>query len=221
MALLFVIRTMFFNANTTELTKAAKAYNVTLQDQPHSFNIVPSENRQDTGLIFYPGASVDSRAYASKLAGIANTKDIKVFIVKPYLRLADLNPNAASSIMNANPRIKKWYVGGHSMGGGMACSFSNRHPSSVAGLFLLAAYCSPNDKQFSGPTLALVGTNDKLEPYAKVQSRLPSKTTIIQINGANHSSFGNYGSQPFDGEQTINEFDMTSAITKALANFIK
>lgn len=220
--LLFLVRKRLFTISQQVLSRAARVDNVTLEDQSHSFVIVPKKNRQkETAIIFYPGALVDARAYVPKLAGIANSRGIKVFIVKPYLRLADLNPNAASGIIKANPHIRTWYLGGHSMGGGAACNFSSHNPSLVHGLFLLAAYCGPKNRQFSGPTLVLVGTHDLLEPISKIQSRIPSKAVIIKIEGANHASFSNYGSQPLDGKQTISDTDMTMALTEALKSFIK
>src|SRR5262249_30017853 len=142
------------------------------------------------------------------------------FIVKPYLRLADLNPDAASTIIDNNPNIRHWYIGGHSMGGGVACSFASRHSSSVKGLFLLGAYCSPKARDYSGPTLVVVSTNDPLEPLNKVQPRIPNQAAIVKIDGANHSSFGDYGSQPFDGKQSVVNINMTETLTQALARFI-
>lgn len=220
LALLF-IRPSLFTVQRSALDQAAARYKVRLEDRGRSFDILPDHQNRGIGIIFYPGALVDAKAYTPELAAIAKGTGARVFIVKPSLRLAVLEPDAAKDIMEDNPAIKNWYVGGHSMGGGVACNFSARNPSLVRGLFLLAAYCSPGARQFSGRTLAVVGTHDRLEPPAKVKTRLPDGATVVQIEGANHAGFGNYGSQPFDGHQTISEAAMTKALRHALEGFIE
>lgn len=215
------LRSRLFTVSEARLTAAAAAEAVKYDDRAHSFVISPvgSEPR-NVGVIFYPGAMVDSKAYAPKLSAVASSENIKIFIVKPYLRLAKFNVDAAKGIIEANPEIKTWYLGGHSMGGGAACSFSNKHPNMVKGLFLFASYCSSSDRNFAGPTLALVGSNDVLETPSKVQERLPSQAKLVQIEGANHASFGNYGSQPLDTSATNKDSDTTEVITKSLKDFI-
>jgi hypothetical protein len=219
---LFFAGTRLFTISPGLLDQAATTQHVQFDDQKSSFTIVPQENTNPaTGIIFYPGALTDAKAYAPKLAALSHATGIQVFIVKPHFRLANLNSNAAEAVMQAHPTIQKWYVGGHSMGGGAACSFSNQHAEQVQGLFLLAAYCSSQAKKFPGPTLVITGTNDKLEPLSKIQGRLPLQAKLVQIDGATHASFSNYGDQPFDGQQAISDPAMTSALTTALVSFIQ
>ncbi len=218
---LLLVRDQSFTISPQTLAQAASQFQVSYQDQPGSFTIEPQNARTDMALIFYPGALVDSRAYAPKLSAFAQVSGVRVFIVKPLLRLADLQPNLAGAIIKAHPTITKWYIGGHSMGGGAACHFNFRQPQSIKGLILFASYCSAQDQQFSGRTLAVVGTHDPLEPLAKVHDRLPKNTTIVSIEGANHASFGDYGSQPFDGRSTISTTSMTTQLTSALQAFIQ
>lgn len=179
------------------------------------------QQKRGQGIIFYPGALVDAKAYAPKLASVVHATRTPVFIVKPHFRLADLDVAIAGNVLRSHPEITRWYFGGHSMGGGAACQYSQAHPDVVKGLFLFAAYCAPDAAAFAGQTLALAGSNDSLEPLSKIQNHLPRHTTIISIDGANHASFGDYGSQPFDGQQTISQAAMTDTITRSIVSFIK
>jgi dienelactone hydrolase len=217
-----VIAAHLFTISNAALSETAHLQQVRFDDESDSFEIVPVAHQVRTvGIIFYPGALVDPQAYAPKLASIVHATGIRVFIVKPPLRLADLNPGIASTIMKASPGITTWYVGGHSMGGAAACTFASRHPSAVQGLFLFASYCGSADRTYPGSTLAVTGTADPLEPLAKIRNRVPARTIFVQIVGADHASFGNYGSQPFDGTPTISNQSMTRALTTAMQTLLR
>jgi hypothetical protein len=47
------------------------------------------------------------------------------------------------------------------------------------------------------------------------KGKLPPETSYVVINGAVHSSFGDYGDQPGDGIATIDRSAAQSEITKA------
>jgi pimeloyl-ACP methyl ester carboxylesterase len=73
------------------------------------------------------------------------------------------------------------------------------------------------------PVLSLSGEKDGLStPDAIVASRpnLPSATTFIEIPGANHASFGDYGIQFGDGVATASLANAHAAITKATLDFV-
>lgn len=219
---LYVAHERLLTISTSSLTAAEKKYDVTFINQDHSFDIVPHGRiNVGTGIIFYPGALVDSRAYAPLLSDISSRDKIKVFIVKPYLRLADLDINAAFEVIKSNPEIKNWYVGGHSMGGAAACNFATHNPKVISGLFFFASYCSNKEKSYPGPTLAVLGSNDKLDPAHHVMPHLTKKTNLVIIKGAAHSSFGDYGTQPFDGKRDIGQSQMAQSLAKALNKIIK
>ena len=167
-------REMFFNVSAQDLQTSKSLYGVKYQDQKDYFEVIPSKvKKPNTAVIFYPGALVDSKAYAPKLASVASTVGVKVFILKPSLRLADLDIKSANQIIKYNRDITNWYVGGHSMGGGAACNFANHNQDLINGLILFAAYCSDNDKKYAGSTLLFYGSDDPLEPLHKLRTKNP------------------------------------------------
>lgn len=217
----FAAQARLFTISGPELERAAVSSGARFMDTGRSFDIVPAGYAADKGIIFYPGALVDSRAYAPELSVASSALDTRVFIVKPHARLAEFDRNAAKAVMAAHPEIRDWYIGGHSMGGGAACGFANANPSQVKGLFLFAAYCPKSSHPYGGPAVVLTGTNDKLEPPAKIRGRVPKQAKIVTVKGANHASFGDYGSQPFDGPRNISESARNAAVTEALRQLIR
>jgi hypothetical protein len=56
------------------------------------------------------------------------------------------------------------------------------------------------------PVTKVCGTNDGVAPVADVLKNarlLPPSTKWVAIEGGNHSRFGHYGPQLFDGDATI------------------
>ena len=97
-----------------------------------------------TGLILYPGGRVDPRSYAPLARDLAAAGYLVVIPPMP-LNLAVLAPGRAAEVMAAHPEIERWVIGGHSLGGSMAANFVYKHPGSVDGLVLWAAYPADNN----------------------------------------------------------------------------
>lgn len=91
-------------------------------------------------------------------------------------------------------------------------------------LILFASYCA-NDLSASGlPVLSLAGELDGLstpEKIADARPLLPANADMVEIAGAAHSSFGDYGLQPGDGTPTISDADMTETITSEIDHFFQ
>jgi pimeloyl-ACP methyl ester carboxylesterase len=166
----------------------------------------------DTGLIIHPGGAVDPRAYASIASRIAG-KGYRVYILTTpsELVVAGVMPSMVNTVIAMNPDIQTWAVGGHSVGGVAAAQyiFNNPTAENVTGLVLWAAFPNP-EKPISGRTdldiVSIYGTNDLLVPQATVDMfkwALPYNTSYVQLEGANHAQFGDYGPQDGDGEATI------------------
>jgi hypothetical protein len=93
----------------------------------------------------------------------------------------------------------------------------------VKGLVLFGSYCA-NDLSGSALTVvSLSGSDDGLSTPEKIDANkasLPADTTFVEVEGANHAAFGDYGPQAGDGESSIDDSDMrdviTDTITKAL-----
>lgn len=83
----------------------------------------PVSNAKNIGFIFYPGAKVESSAYANIAKEIASNGYTTV-IAKMNFNLAILSPNRADSIISNYKDIDTWVIGGHSLGGVMASNYA-------------------------------------------------------------------------------------------------
>lgn len=166
----------------------------------------PTKSTATTGFIFYPGGHVDNRAYAPVLRKIA-AQGYFVVLLKVPLNLAFFSPNAALPVFDAYPEIKRWAVGGHSLGGVAAALFVSNNPGKAKGIAFWASY--PADDKLLNSNIKIVsiyGTKDGLgtiESIEKYKKLLPQNTVYLPIEGGNHSQFGAYGPQPGDNPATI------------------
>lgn len=163
---------------------------------------------QATGLLFYAGALVDPRAYARTARRLAEAGYPAVIVELPRRGAfggAEGAPVLARGhdAMAALPGVRCWIVGGHSRGGEVASRHALTDPADAAAL-LLVATSHPRDIDLSALSMAvtkLVGDRDGLatpERVARNRSRLPPQTRWVEVPGANHSQFGDYGFQPGD-----------------------
>jgi hypothetical protein len=166
----------------------------------------PRESSPMMGIIIYPGGHVDPRAYAPLAREIASDGNLVVIPQMP-LNLAVFDIHVADEIIQANPNIETWVIGGHSLGGAMAAEYVSANPSSVDGLFMWASYSAENTDLSGLPNLqvlSIYGTEDgDVEGIRASRERLPQNTLWVEIDGANHAQFGWYGEQSGDGVATI------------------
>lgn len=185
-----------------------------------------------TGLVFYPGARVDPRAYVTLLAPVAQAGH-PVVIVKPPLGLAIANPGAWNAAVEAYGSWsvpasvpQQWALGGHSLGG-VAASWSvpdaDGDDSTVSGLVLWASYPASSLADSDIEVLSVSGTADGLTTPSDVDAsadNLPADTEFVVIDGANHSQFGDYGPQGGDGTATLSDGDARTRIVEATIEFL-
>lgn len=191
-----------------------------LNDSPIHFS--PTEP-SDIGVIFYPGGKVDETAYTPLIQPLAKA-GYETFIADMPFHLAVFDVDAADSIIEDNPQIKQWYVGGHSLGAAMGATYAEDNVDKLAGLFLLAGYSTADLSNLNLPVLALYGTNDQVIDSDKVEeyrSNLPANTTEIEIPGGNHAQFGLYGEQDGDGEATISAEEQLELTVQSILEFIE
>ncbi len=182
------------------------------QDVYEYKNYVELKADSDIGLIFYPGAKVESYAYLGLLDSIRD-EGINVFLIKMPFNLAVFNINAADSILKEYPDIQEWYIGGHSLGGAMASQYLEKNANSFDGLIQLAAYpLNQSEKN----VLVLYGSNDQILDLTKVD-----KLTSTKIEGGNHAYFGNYGEQDGDGQATISRTQQQDFVVNAILDFVR
>jgi hypothetical protein len=183
----------------------------------------PTGGQTETGLIFYPGGRVDYRSYAPLAHEIAR-QGYTVAIVPMPFNLAVFGAGRASDVIAAHPEIRRWAIGGHSLGGAMAANYVYRHPGELPGLALLAAYPASNNSLADRnlDVLSAYGTQDgAVDQLKAAQSFLPPGTEWMEIEGGNHAGFGWYGPQPGDGTASISREEQqaqaVSAITALLS----
>ncbi|GAA1837378.1 alpha/beta hydrolase [Agromyces salentinus] len=185
-----------------------------------SIVMTPLDGASDRGLVFIPGAKVDPYAYMAKLAGAVVETGTTVVITKPTLNLAFFDQRPLDTFTRHAPDATEWYVGGHSLGGVRACMMATEED--VAGLVFFGSYCA-NDVSDSGlEALSISGGHDGLSTPAKIEDAahlLPEDAVFVEIPGANHASFGNYGVQPGDGVATMPDDEVRDEITSALVDF--
>ena len=195
----------YYHADETALSLLENPGDVSiLQDDQGNYTVLP-QKAGDTGIIFYPGGKVDERAYLPLLKKYAEN-GITCILVKMPFHLAVFNMNGADGIQKQYPRITKWYLAGHSLGGAMAAVYIARHVSEYQGLILLGAYST---KDLSDTDLMVVwidGDQDGVinqKQVLKNQDHYPENTYVFMIAGGNHAQFGSYGVQKGDGQASI------------------
>ncbi|GCD13223.1 alpha/beta hydrolase [Clostridium tagluense] len=176
------------------------------------------------GLIIYPGGKVSPEAYAPLASKVAESGFVVVIVPMP-LNLAVLSPNKAEKVIEKHPKIKQWYIAGHSLGGVMVAQFAYKNQYKINGLILLASYPQKsNNLSSSGvKVLSMYGTKDGFIGKDKIDESkklLPTSTKWIPINGGNHSQNGWYGFQKGDNTATITRDEQQNIIGKSIVQFM-
>jgi Alpha/beta hydrolase family len=184
----------------------------------------PSLSMPKIGLVIYPGGRVDYRAYAPPAHSIAAQGYLVVIIHMP-INLAVFDPSAAADVISRHSEIKIWAVGGHSLGGAMAASFTHSHPGAVRGLVLWASYPAGSDdlSQSDIKVISISGTLDGLSTPDKITTShklLPADTVWVPIVGGNHAQFGWYGLQAGDNQPVISREEQQAQIVQATVDFL-
>jgi hypothetical protein len=205
-------------ASSTAVDAMAGTPGATVSDSSSRITLRPTAAASTTGLVFYPGALVDPRAYVPNLLPLAEAGHPVVIIKVPY-NIAFFDPNGAGAVMDSNPEVERWVVGGHSLGGVMASSVAGRDDDRVRGLLLWASF--PNGSIADRTELvamSIYGSEDELTTPADIEDsrdRLPPDATFVEVVGGNHAFFGDYGTQSGDGEASITREDAQRQIRAA------
>ena len=174
----------------------------------------------NTALVFYPGAKIDSKAYLPLMKQLADG-GIDCFLLEVPMHMAIFDMNAADRITD-NYSYNTWILSGHSMGGIAAAKYAADHDN-IDGVVLLASYPTSQLPE-STALLSVYGTEDKvleLNKYEESKKNFPSNSREIIIEGGNHAQFGNYGEQSGDGTATISREEQQSQTAKAILEFAK
>jgi pimeloyl-ACP methyl ester carboxylesterase len=186
---------------------------VSVVDGATTLEFLPPTASSAAGLVFICGGGVAAPAYAPLLRPVADA-GYPVFIVRlpfrfaPFASHKDEAITRAHQVIASHHAIRHWVIAGHSLGGALAARMVHASPQLVSGLMLMAT-THPRDQDLSSlqlPVTKVYGTNDGVAPAATVQANarlLPPHTKWVAIDGGNHSQFGHYGHQLFDGTATI------------------
>jgi hypothetical protein len=210
----------------TESPSAVESeYDVTVEADYGGYVIRPTAQpptADRVGLVFYPGGRVEPGAYVHTLAPLAE-RGVTVVVPGVPLNLAVLDSDAASPVIAGEGGVGSWYVGGHSLGGAMACRYANGHSERVDGLVLAASYCDVDVSDSGLATVAITGSRDGVLNRDRFESNrrfLPADATFVSVEGMNHGQFGNYGQQEGDGEATISTATAHQRVVAALVDWL-
>lgn len=184
------------------------------------YTFMPTGERNDVGLIIYPGGRVDPRSYAPTARAIAE-QGYPVVIVPMPLNLAVFGIDKAADVIAAMPEVERWAIAGHSLGGSMAANFIRNNPEAVEGLVLWASYPAGSDDLSGFTDLAatsIYGTADGVASPEEVlagAALLPPDTVWVPIEGGNHAQFGWYGPQSDADVATISREEQQAQIVAA------
>lgn len=169
-----------------------------------------------TGLLFVPGARIDSRAYAHVLRPLAEAGYLVAVLKEPF-GFSLLDADQGKKVLDVHPEITYWAAGGHSLGGTTAASLADQDER-VKGLVLFASYPADSLVRTDLKAVSISGAADGFTTPADIEAskgRLPPDTSYVVINGAVHSSFGDYGEQSGDGIATVDRSAAQTEITTA------
>ncbi|MBQ0139293.1 MAG: alpha/beta hydrolase [Kurthia sp.] len=200
---------------------------VTTKDYKKSDDLYVFQPKQKTevGIILYPGAKVEPLAYGYIAKELQQQG---YFVVIPQMRfnMAIFEEKKANYIIEEYGDIDRWVIGGHSLGGVVAASYTEKNPDHIAGLFLYASYPSKS-VDFSTtnlPTLSIFAEHDQVSPpedIFKHQSNLSNVAVLHEIIGGNHAGFGMYGKQSDDGEATISNLQQQKKVIKQTLKWLE
>ncbi|WP_297136027.1 alpha/beta hydrolase [Terrisporobacter sp.] len=223
---LFVVGFFIWLSNGYTLEKEAQRYlesnskvQVTVDGNYTYFT--PSNMNSTKGFIFYPGEKVDASSYA-KLCNMIASYGYKVVAVDMPFNYATFGEDRATKVIEDNPDIKSWVIGGDSLGGTIACKYAIKNKN-VEGIVLISSYPTDNLNQLGFDVLSISGSKDSIVNYEELinsKERLPQDTKYVEIEGANHSQFANYGLYDGDEEALINSDEQMNITVNNIVDFL-
>jgi len=186
--------------------------------------VLKPEGTPIAGFVFYPGGLVDPAAYAPLMKHVSDGGVLVVIVPMP-LDLAVFGVGRANKVVTAYPDVTHWAIGGHSLGGAMACEYVSNNPNAFDGLILLASYPADSTdlSEIDLPTILIYGTEDGVsgDVFEASKSRLPDDTSLVEISGGNHAQFGDYGPQEGDGAASISRDQQQRLTTESILDFME
>ncbi len=196
--------------------------NISITEESGYFLLEPSAaNPGSIPIIYYPGGLVAPEAYLYKMGRVSLCLQKPVYIIKAPFNAAIFDINAAGRIM-ARYNLEQARVGGHSLGGISACRYAAQNPEKVFQLFLFGSYCDRDVAGFTGPVTSVMGLKDRIidwDNYRAAKANLPAGAIILEVEGLNHSAFGNYGLQVGDGPAGLTDREIIEIICSVFSDY--
>ena len=203
---------------------------VQVVDQTQTLEFLPAKANCKTALVFFCGSGIAAEAYAPLLRPVAED-GYAVFIIKLPYRFAPLDSHKKSavdtaiSLISSNPKYECWVLSGHSLGAALACRTILASPAGFDALVLIGTtHPKVDDLSFLQiPVTKVYGSNDGIAtPESTLNNKglLPRHTRRINIQGGNHSQFGHYGHQLFDGRAGISRLEQQRETRRELLKML-
>jgi len=203
------------------------------EDDNIYFAFEPKYKVPTIGLIIHPGGNCDPRAYAPMAQAIASKGYLVAIIPMPDC-VSIWGWDRTAKVIEDFGRITTWVLSGHSVGGASICAYAHEH-GGIAGLIMLAGLGWPDypiDTTYNIKVLSLYGEKDTHLPPAKVldpinKVALPSDTTYVELEGANHTQFGwlDPTPEPYyfkgDGPATITYQEQQDIVVQYAVDFLE
>jgi hypothetical protein len=191
----------------------------------------PKQKVPTVGFIILPGGNCDPRSYAPAAREIA-AQGFLTFIIPMPNCVAIPGYSRADKIINDYEKIKKWAIGGHSVGG-LAAGIYAKTSDKVNGVVIWACYVDEANRldNTALKVLSVTGSLDgRATPEAVRESAvyLPADTVFVEIEGGNHTQFGYIDPSPYpypyldgDNPATITIEEQQQQIVQATTDFLK
>jgi len=184
----------------------------------------------EVALVFLPGGGVDPDAYVPLVRRIAESGVPLALVRLPWRMAFSENAQAEtwSRVVRARTRLgatRPLVLAGHSRGAALTGTFASSYGPTLSGLIMIGT-THPRDHDLSRlpiPVLKVAGTRDCVADLAASQANarnLPSSTSWVVIEGANHAQFGYYGSQLGDCTATISRQDQQDQTLEAMLTWL-
>jgi pimeloyl-ACP methyl ester carboxylesterase len=199
---------------------------VEVAERLNTLEFLPMAIQRKTALIFICGSGISPDAYAPLLRPIAE-EGYPVLVVKLPYRFAPFESHKQLAVDNvvgltsAHPEYSRWIVSGHSLGAALACRAIRAQPTAFQSMVLVGSTHPRKDdlSYLTIPVTKVYGSNDGVatpESTMDNNALLPAHTRWVEIQGGNHSQFGHYGHQLFDGSASISRLEQQRITREAL-----
>jgi len=204
---------------------------VSVQRTQETLAFLPVAASPHPGLVFIVGAGVAPEAYAPLLRPIAAMGHPVIVVALPW-RIAPLEQHKEAAVGRARASIEneksamRWVIAGHSLGGALACRLAEDPGSRVKAIVLIGT-SHPKRVDLSRvrlPITKVFASSDGVATVEMINATrhlLPAATRWVEIEGGNHSQFGHYGHQLFDGSPGISREQQQALTRAALADALR